>query len=58
MERFLEFIKTRRSVRKYTDQDVPEGVELVALIPIGYPARTGSAPKRRQIADFVRDESF
>ena len=38
--------------------NVPEGVELVALIPMGYPAKTGPAPKRREIADFVRDESF
>jgi nitroreductase len=38
--------------------NVPAGVELVTLIPIGYPAKTGSAPKRREIADFVRDESF
>lgn len=38
--------------------NVPAGVELVTLIPMGYPAKTGSAPKRREIADFVRDESF
>jgi nitroreductase len=38
--------------------NVPQEVELVALIPMGYPAKTGSAPKRREIADFVRDESF
>jgi nitroreductase len=37
---------------------VPEGVELVALIPMGYPAKTGSAPKRRETTDFVRDGSF
>ena len=33
-------------------------VERVALIPMGYPAKTGSAPKRMEVADFVRDESF
>lgn len=38
--------------------NVPEGVELVALIPMGYPAKIGSAPKRREVADFVRNESF
>lgn len=38
--------------------NVPEGVELVALIPMGYPAKTGSAPTRRETSDFVRSESF
>ena len=38
--------------------NVPEGVELVSLIPMGYPAQIGSAPKRRAIADFVRDGIF
>jgi nitroreductase len=32
--------------------------ELVALIPIGYPAKEPSAPKRREIKDFVRYEVF
>ena len=38
--------------------NVPEGVELVTLIPMGYPAKTGSAPKRKEIPDFVRYDSF
>jgi nitroreductase len=38
--------------------NVPEGVELVALIPTGIPAKTGRAPERKAINDFVRDESF
>ena len=38
--------------------NVPECVELVTLIPMGYPAKTGSAPKRREAADFVRNDSF
>ena len=38
--------------------NVPEGIELVSLIPMGYPAKTGSAPKRREVAEFVRNDSF
>jgi nitroreductase len=38
--------------------NLPAGVELVSLIPIGYPAKTGSAPKRREVSEFVHSESF
>jgi len=31
---------------------VPEGYEIVALIPIGYPAQKPSAPRRKEIGDF------
>ncbi len=37
---------------------VPEGYELVALIPLGYPAKISSAPKRREIAEFTHSEKF
>lgn len=37
---------------------VPEGVELVSLIPIGYPARIPSAPKRREPKEFTHYETF
>jgi len=37
---------------------VPEDVELVALIPMGYPAKIGRAPDRREIAEFTRNDSF
>lgn len=37
---------------------VPEGYEVVTLIPLGYPAKVSSAPKRREIADFTHQESF
>ncbi len=37
---------------------VPDDCELVALIPLGYPANIGSAPKRREIAEFVHPETF
>jgi nitroreductase len=37
---------------------VPEGYELVTLIPLGYPAKTGSAPKRREVSEFTHKEIF
>jgi len=37
---------------------VPEGCELVALIPIGYPAKISSAPQRREIREFVHYDTF
>lgn len=37
---------------------VPETHELVALVPMGYPAKIPSAPKRRETQEFVRWESF
>jgi nitroreductase len=38
--------------------EVPEGYELVALIPLGYPAHEPSAPKRREISEFTHYEKF
>ena len=38
--------------------NLPENVELVALIPMGYPAKIGRAPDRREVTEFVRNESF
>jgi len=38
--------------------NVPEGYELVSLIPMGYPARTGSAPKRREASEFTHQDTF
>ena len=37
---------------------VPEGYELVSLIPLGYPAHESSAPKRRAISDFTHYDKF
>lgn len=37
---------------------VPEDFELVAMIPLGFPARGTSAPKRREIAEFTHREKF
>lgn len=38
--------------------NLPEGYELVTMIPLGYPAKIGSAPKRRPVDDFVHDNTF
>lgn len=38
--------------------DVPEGCELVVMIPLGYPAKVGKAPPRRAIEEFTHHERF
>ncbi len=37
---------------------VPDGYELVSMIPLGYPAKSGSAPKRREVAEFVHHDKW
>ena len=37
---------------------VPEGYELVSIIPLGYPAHDSAAPKRREIRDFTHYDKF
>jgi nitroreductase len=37
---------------------VPEGFEAVLLIPLGYPAKEGTAPKRREISEFTHKETW
>jgi nitroreductase len=37
---------------------VPEGYELVTLIPLGYPARGSAAPKRREVIEYAHYEEF
>ncbi len=37
---------------------VPEGYELVTIIPLGYPAKTPKTPERRSIEDFTHYERF
>jgi nitroreductase len=37
---------------------VPEGYEVVALTPMGYPAKESTAPKRREASEFVHYEKF
>ena len=37
---------------------VPEGYELVDMIPLGYPAKSPEAPKRREVGEFTHHDSF
>ena len=37
---------------------VPEGYEVVTLIPLGYAAKGSAAPKRREISEFIHHERF
>jgi nitroreductase len=37
---------------------VPDGYELVSMIPLGYPAKRGSGPKRREIGEFTHYEKW
>ena len=37
---------------------LPEDVEVAVLVSVGYPAKSPSAPKRREIAEFVHQERF
>ena len=37
---------------------VPAGYEVVVLIPLGYPAKETSAPKRREVAEFTHRDTF
>lgn len=37
---------------------VPDGYELVSMIPIGYPAKDPEAPKRRETSEFTHSEKF
>ena len=37
---------------------VPENVSVVAMTPLGYPQKEGSAPRRKELADFVHLETY
>ncbi len=37
---------------------LPEGYELVVMLPLGYPAKEPAAPKRREIGEFVHQGKF
>jgi len=37
---------------------LPDGYEVVAMVPVGYPAKDSPAPKRREISEFVHYEKF
>lgn len=32
---------------------VPEGQELIALVPVGYPAETPVAPRRKEVSEIL-----
>ena len=38
--------------------NLPENHELVSLIPMGYPSKVPSAPKRKEVSEFSRENSF
>jgi len=38
--------------------EMPEGYEVVALVPLGYPDHAPSPPKRRELSEFVHREKF
>ena len=38
--------------------NVPQGYELVSLIPMGYPAKRSSAPKRKEVPEFTHYDGF
>ena len=37
---------------------LPDGYEVVAMVPVGYPAKDSPAPRRREISEFVHYEEF
>ncbi len=37
---------------------MPAGHEMVTLIPMGYPSKIPSAPKRKEISEFSRENTF
>ena len=37
---------------------IPGGYEVAALIPLGYPAKDSTAPKRREVSEFTHYEKF
>jgi nitroreductase len=37
---------------------VPHNVDVVAMTPLGYPAASGSAPRRKEISEFVFYEGY
>jgi len=38
--------------------NIPDGNELVVLIPMGYPAKISKAPKRKEISEFTHYNTF
>ena len=38
--------------------NIPEGYDITVLVPVGHPAKTPSAPKRREIEEFTHTNGF
>jgi nitroreductase len=38
--------------------NVPQGYQVVTLIPVGFPAKESPAPKRRELSEFVHHDGF
>ena len=38
--------------------NLPDDVEAAVLVPVGFPAKSPSAPKRREISEFVHKERY
>ncbi|MFP3870413.1 MAG: nitroreductase family protein [Syntrophobacteria bacterium] len=38
--------------------NVPDGYEVVTMVPVGYPAKESKPPERRRIAEFTHQERF
>lgn len=38
--------------------NLPAGHELVVLLPMGFPSKVPSAPKRKEISEFTRENTF
>jgi nitroreductase len=38
--------------------NLPDGYELLTLIPLGYPAKVSSAPPRRETRAFTHNDHF
>jgi nitroreductase len=38
--------------------NIPDGYELVVLIPMGYPAKVSNPPKRKEIREFIHHNTF
>ncbi len=38
--------------------NVPQGVAVVEVLPLGYPAREGKTPKRKELSELVFRENY
>ncbi len=49
---WLDHIKAKKII------NIPDGYELVSLIPLGFPNQKGSSPQRKDISEFVHMDRF